>query len=328
MQQDRSALKNTPSLQKPAKGILTTNSAATGDLAPSRPSLQGNVDKPLDNPPHPNVKFQVARDVEKAPRLKGEVAERLYENQRGSALFGKPKFSARSLLPSDFPAWSDQRGAFRIEKEHENPPPGWEWKDPAWVLDLGGDVDAEGWSYAFSFRTKNWQGNPAPTTYVRRRLWCRTRKPVDHLHQNATSSIAPPALTFPPHSHQHVNSSANHVLATNRDRTAASGITVADTGFPPDPTVGDIYTRMSHTKSDRERLMVVRAIADSENVSKIPVDKLVAFFNHDYARLAALKLLLAHEPQDRLPVVLNKMVDLLPFYPSKLELVRHFHPNL
>ena len=42
------------------------------------------MDRPLDNPPPANVKFQVPKfDVEKQPRLKGEVIEQLYENQRG-----------------------------------------------------------------------------------------------------------------------------------------------------------------------------------------------------------------------------------------------------
>jgi hypothetical protein len=41
----------------------------------------------------------------------------LYENERGTCFFNKPKFSARSLLPTDYPHWSDAQGRFKSSKE-------------------------------------------------------------------------------------------------------------------------------------------------------------------------------------------------------------------
>ncbi|TPX36508.1 hypothetical protein SmJEL517_g01352 [Synchytrium microbalum] len=322
-----------PASQKPPRPNLQQ---------PPRPSLEGNT--------RSNVTFKVPRfQTEKVPLQHGQVIEHLQENQRGSALFGKPRFSSKSLLPSDFPAWSDTRGTFRTEKEHQNPPPGWAWVQPSWVLDLHGDVDAEGWCYGFSFNAKHWQGislsydfellsffvfvhrydpspiittiigNAAPTVYVRKRSWSRTRKPVDPKSIPASST----ALNFPVGSKFQHN--AHESMYTDRSSTSASTVT---TDTVPNLTAGDVYTRMAHARCDRERLLVVAEIAGTEEVSVLPMQKLIGDFNHDYCKLAAMKLLLANEPSEKLAASLNQMVDLLPFYGDKMELVSHFKGHL
>ncbi|KAJ3125454.1 hypothetical protein HK098_000268 [Nowakowskiella sp. JEL0407] len=107
--------------------------------------------------------------------MQGIVAEIVYENQRGSFLLGIPRFSSR-LLPTDYPAWSSEKGFFRNNINSIQLPPTWEWVSK-WMVDNNGDVDQDGWSYSFAFTSANWSGNPSVTSYVRRRKWIRMRQP-------------------------------------------------------------------------------------------------------------------------------------------------------
>lgn len=107
----------------------------------------------------------------------------LYENQRGSFLFGIPRFSASTLLPSDPRPW--QNAAFRTSPvsilNAQPPDPSWEWVWKNWYVDMSRDVDEEGWEYSFMFRREfNWHGNhPWFHSFVRRRRWVRLRRRKD-----------------------------------------------------------------------------------------------------------------------------------------------------
>ncbi|KNE64824.1 hypothetical protein AMAG_10159 [Allomyces macrogynus ATCC 38327] len=129
------------------------------------------------------------------PRVPPHVEyEEVWENQRGTAIFGRPKFSAKSLLPTDRGPWSDERGNFRMPKDRlQLPDPAkWEW-DGEWMIDMSGDVDPEGWQYAFNFGTFPWSAACGLTSYVRRRRWVRLRKP-----RPASPGAGLAALTSPP----------------------------------------------------------------------------------------------------------------------------------
>ena len=105
------------------------------------------------------------------------IADVIWENQRGSSLFGKAKYSARSLLPTDFSPWSNDKGRFVLAKDKFQCPPTWV-NCSDWMVDMEGDVDAEGWRYAFSFGTspENYSSDSGSVKYVRRRKWLRMRR--------------------------------------------------------------------------------------------------------------------------------------------------------
>ncbi|KAL9085808.1 MAG: hypothetical protein Q9165_007440 [Trypethelium subeluteriae] len=120
------------------------------------------------------------------------VVDILYENQRGTFLFGVPFFSSNSLLQLDPKAWqtcdpTDHRSpsdtvidqpktqpspSANSKSPHQKrahqpllrpspvditnaqvPDPCWEWGWPSWYVDMAHDVDEEGWEYSFSFGT-------------------------------------------------------------------------------------------------------------------------------------------------------------------------------
>jgi hypothetical protein len=56
------------------------------------------------------------------------------------------------------------------------PDPSWEWAWRTWYVDMGRDVDEEGWEYSFYFRGFAWHGtHPWFHSFVRRRRWLRKR---------------------------------------------------------------------------------------------------------------------------------------------------------
>ncbi|KAJ3368285.1 hypothetical protein GGF31_006516 [Allomyces arbusculus] len=186
------------------------------------------------------------------PRVPPHVEyEEVWENQRGTAIFGRPKFSAKSLLPTDRGPWSDERGNFRVPKDRlQLPDPAkWEW-DGEWMIDMSGDVDPEGWQYAFNFGTFPWSASCGLTSYVRRRRWVRLRKP-----RPASTGAGLATLTSPPVRAPQLPSRSPPVVVTR------AAIAVED--GPP----GNLLLRAvgRHTRSiagprlDRERLEALAA---------------------------------------------------------------------
>ena len=78
-----------------------------------------------------NTSISRANSV-KMPEIAGEE---LYENQRGNCLFGEPDFSPLNLLPTDYPAWSNQRGDLEVDRLSFPTPSNWEWIDN-WTIDM------------------------------------------------------------------------------------------------------------------------------------------------------------------------------------------------
>ncbi|GAA5849399.1 hypothetical protein JCM9279_000891 [Rhodotorula babjevae] len=131
------------------------------------------------------------------------VVDVLYEHQRGLVVFGLPKFSSNLLFQVDPPQWCDDDLNPSAFTPHTYPlPPYWVWRDSEFMVDMGGDKDEEGWSYALRFRSRFWRGEAyTMRSFVRRRRWIRTRvyRP-QHLpllaaaqsQQNALDSMGPP----------------------------------------------------------------------------------------------------------------------------------------
>ncbi|KAL3466658.1 hypothetical protein BJX64DRAFT_274355 [Aspergillus heterothallicus] len=102
----------------------------------------------------------------------------LYENQRGWFFFGIPLYSDRSLLNLDPSPWINKDGKRSIVNitNAQVPDPSWEWAWRTWYVDMSGDVDEQGWQYAFSFASSSWHGtHPFFHSFVRRRRWVRLR---------------------------------------------------------------------------------------------------------------------------------------------------------
>lgn len=105
----------------------------------------------------------------------------LYENQRGSFMFGVPRYSHSSLLNFDPAAWmtQDRRASAVNITNAQLPDPSWEWAWKAWYVDMSGDTDEQGWQYSFSFSSSSWHGTqPWFHSFVRRRRWVRLRTKV------------------------------------------------------------------------------------------------------------------------------------------------------
>ncbi|KAL4810392.1 hypothetical protein BDV18DRAFT_156758 [Aspergillus unguis] len=109
----------------------------------------------------------------------GSELDILYENQRGWFFFGIPLYSNQSLLNIDPAPWINASGkrSFVNITNAQIPDPSWEWAWKTWYVDMSGDVDDQGWQYAFSFSSSSsWHGShPFWHSFVRRRRWVRLR---------------------------------------------------------------------------------------------------------------------------------------------------------
>lgn len=224
------------------------------------------------------------------------VYEITFENQRGSNVFSKSKFAAKSLLPTDFPNWSDEFGRFRLPKDSQECLPTWEWASD-WILDMQGDVDEEGWQYSFVFRATSWSGSPNATHYVRRRKWVRMRRPVIVLANNAISSSTLQRST----SNSNVSPSLPpRVGGRNTDLPVASAATTTATKKPL-----EVMTMMERARLDRERLAILKSQLeeqpDRNAALELVTEKGVDIFEmmeSEASKVLALRLMapLMHEP--------------------------------
>ncbi|GAA6064454.1 hypothetical protein JCM10212_004438 [Sporobolomyces blumeae] len=112
--------------------------------------------------------------VEERDQVETDV---LWEHQRGLVIFGLPKFSSAALFQFDPAVWTDDTLRPSPFTPRDYPcRPYWNWRDQEFMVDMGGDKDEEGWSYAFFFHSKHWRGEPSVfRSFVRRRKWIRTR---------------------------------------------------------------------------------------------------------------------------------------------------------
>lgn len=150
----------------------TTRNVDTEDFAPS--GVLSQAETAQSN----GLSQQGTNADTSKPRSELDV---LYENQRGSFFCGIPLYSHSSLLSFDPSAWmtQDRRASPVNITNAQVPDPSWEWAWRTWYVDMSGDVDDQGWQYAFSFGSSQWHGtHPWFHSFVRRRRWVRLRTKI------------------------------------------------------------------------------------------------------------------------------------------------------
>ncbi|KAJ5892061.1 Meiotically protein [Penicillium subrubescens] len=151
----------------------------TADFAPLRTLSTTNED------------LTQAPTTAEEPKILSEL-DILYENQRGWFFFGIPLYSHSSLLNFDPSAWmtQDKRASAVNITNAQVPDPSWEWAWRTWYVDMSGDVDEQGWQYAFSFSSSQWHGtHPWFHSFVRRRRWVRLRTKISERRHRGRSEF-------------------------------------------------------------------------------------------------------------------------------------------
>lgn len=107
------------------------------------------------------------------------------ENQRGAFLFGYPLFSGQTLMPFDPGNWVTGSGSEVMSLEEVLLPDiTWEWSWNRWYVDMGGEVDDQGWAYSFRFGGNHWYSKHFFfRAFVRKRVWKRLRVKIGSLDQ-------------------------------------------------------------------------------------------------------------------------------------------------
>ncbi|GAA5975755.1 hypothetical protein JCM5350_000721 [Sporobolomyces pararoseus] len=129
--------------------------------------------------------------VEEEEKIQTDI---LWEHQRGLLVFGLPKFSSAALFQFDPQVWTNGHLKPSPFTPHDFPcKPYWKWLDQEFMVDIGGDVDEEGWSYATFFHSKgsSWRGEPSLfRSFVRRRKWIRSRVYIPLHTTTSSKSVA------------------------------------------------------------------------------------------------------------------------------------------
>ncbi|QSL65867.1 hypothetical protein MERGE_000146 [Pneumocystis wakefieldiae] len=177
------------------------------------------------------------------------VIDVLYENQRGISLCGTLLFSANSLFFFDPSPWTDKN--FRYSPVNiataTCPDPSWRWTWDKWRIDMYENVDPDGWSYSFSFKSKRWYGSSIWFhSFVRRRKWIRQRqccfddsKSEDGNYFTINSSYDP-------------SRSATSITSPNKDVLSVSD------NSEDDISAHDLLKRLRESRIDRERLHILK----------------------------------------------------------------------
>ncbi|KAK3115661.1 hypothetical protein LTR53_004762 [Teratosphaeriaceae sp. CCFEE 6253] len=194
------------------------------------------------------------------------VIDILYENQRGWFLFGAPRFSSSTLLPSDPRPW--QNAQFRTSPvsilSAQVPDPNWEWVWKSWYTDMSRDVDEDGWEYSLMFRQEtNWHGNhPWFHSFVRRRRWVRMRRRKSDTRQATEKSHELTADYFTIHPRM-MKPSSDEV----RSRSRMVGIQQHTEDVPVEKmevaSIGELAQALRKAAVDREKLVAVRRFVNS-----------------------------------------------------------------
>lgn len=201
--------------------------------------------------------------------------DELYENQRGSFVFGMPLYSSASLLNFDAAPWVD--GALRRSlvdvTDAQLPDPGWEWAWRSWYVDMTGDVDEQGWQYSFSFHERfPWHGtHPWLYSFVRRRRWLRKRV-RKHQHTAGGAVVGGPDAKA-----AHKLNADYFTVRAKRSRSPGNESLVSDEGGSfrheataprdSDGPVDDIPTMVQRLKAapvDRDKVNIVLEYLDHE----------------------------------------------------------------
>ncbi|KAL2868348.1 uncharacterized protein BJX67DRAFT_380153 [Aspergillus lucknowensis] len=198
----------------------------------------------------------------------GSELDILYENQRGWFFFGIPLYSDRSLLNIDPAPWmnADGKRSFVNITNAQVPDPSWEWAWRTWYVDMSGDVDEQGWQYAFSFVSSSWHGTyPFFHSFVRRRRWVRVRiKRASERHRRGQTGLEMGHMLnedyFTIHSAVRSKRASSSERASRATRTSAE---LEEDGLLDE--IKNIPTLMSAMKAavvDREKLDTVKKFVE------------------------------------------------------------------
>ncbi|KAK1075694.1 hypothetical protein LTR74_000102 [Friedmanniomyces endolithicus] len=172
------------------------------------------------------------------------VVEILYENQRGWFLFGVPRFSSSTLLPSDPRPW--QNAQFRTSPvsiiDAQLPDPSWEWVWKSWYVDMSRDVDEEG--------------------FVRRRRWLRVRRRKDEKRKMDEKGHEMTAEYFTIHPRTLKPSSDEMRSRSRMDDTQKRADDVGVEKMEIS-TIGELALALRKAAVDREKLSAARKFVNS-----------------------------------------------------------------
>ncbi|KTW25867.1 hypothetical protein T552_03141 [Pneumocystis carinii B80] len=181
---------------------------------------------------------------------KDTVVDVLYENQRGISLCGTLMFSSNLLFFFDPPPWTDKN--FRYSPVNiataTCPDPSWRWTWDKWRIDMYGNVDSDGWSYGFSFKSKRWYGTSFWFhSFVRRRKWVRQRQCCfDDLRCEDDGNYFTISSSYEP------SRSLTSTTSPSKDVLSVSD------NSEDDISVQDLLKRLRESRIDRERLRILK----------------------------------------------------------------------
>ena len=192
--------------------------------------------------------------------------EILYENQRGMFLFGVPKYSSSSLLPTDPKPW--QNAQFRTSpvdiRNAQVPDPSWEWSWKSWYVDMSRDVDEEGWEYSLKFYGRwSWHGNhPWFHSFVRRRRWLRmrVRKDMKHHTREKAHELTADYFTIHPKTVRPLSEMDGSEMARLRAKAEGSD---EDLEKMEITDIGSLIRALRKASVDREKIVAVRKFIDT-----------------------------------------------------------------
>ncbi|KAG5519081.1 hypothetical protein PMAC_002167 [Pneumocystis sp. 'macacae'] len=187
---------------------------------------------------------------------KNTIIDVLYENQRGGSFCGTMMFSSNSLLFFDPSPWTDKN--FRSSPVNTTtatcPGPSWKWTWDKWKIDMCENVDAEGWSYSFSFWSKKWYGTCIWFhSFVRRRKWIRERQ---------WKCIDDPDI-MDNDNYFTVNSS--YKLSRSPSTSTLNESIASSKNFKTETDIQNLLKKLKEYRIDRERLHVLESFILSSN---------------------------------------------------------------
>ncbi|KAL5050142.1 hypothetical protein BDW71DRAFT_174858 [Aspergillus fruticulosus] len=204
----------------------------------------------------------------------GSELDILYENQRGWFFFGIPLYSSQSLLNIDPAPWVNASGkrSFVDITNAQVPDPSWEWAWKTWYVDMSGDVDEQGWQYAFSFsRSSSWHGtHPFWHSFVRRRRWVRLRVKKASTERNRPSRTGIEVAHMLNEDYFTIHSAVKQKRGSSSERTSRATLTnlgkaVMDRQKEDAEEIKNVPTLMYAVKAaivDREKLDAVKKFVE------------------------------------------------------------------